>query len=141
MIHKTGPPGCMNWEDWHVPDTGLGEVRMRHTALGVNYADLDHHAGISHPWPVPDEPVVIGFEGVGVVDAYRRAAKRTQLAPEECLLVACHPFDLDAAAKVGVRTALVRRPAKWGDNPPERPAIPPHGTYDIDVNSIAELSG
>lgn len=23
--------------------------------------------GISYPWPVPDEPVVIGFEGVGIV--------------------------------------------------------------------------
>ena len=50
-------------------------------------------------------------------------------------------FDLDAAAEVGFPTALVRRPAEWGDNPSERPAMPPHGTYDIEVDSIAELSG
>jgi NADPH2:quinone reductase len=58
----------MKWEDWHVPDPKLGEVRIRHTAIGVNYADTYHRAGISHPWPVPEEPVVIGFEGVGIVE-------------------------------------------------------------------------
>ncbi|MCP9484226.1 quinone oxidoreductase [Shimia sp. CNT1-13L.2] len=68
VIHKKGPPSCMNWEDWHVPDPAPGEVRMRHTAVGVNYADTYHRGGISHPWPVPNEPVVIGFEGVGIVE-------------------------------------------------------------------------
>ncbi|NQY60355.1 quinone oxidoreductase [Cognatishimia sp.] len=68
VIHKKGPPSCMNWEDWHVPDPGLGEVRMRHTAVGVNYSDTYHRGGISHPWAVPDEPVVIGFEGVGIIE-------------------------------------------------------------------------
>ena len=68
VIHKKGPPGCMKWEDWSVADPKLGEVRIRHTAIGVNYADTYHRAGISHPWPVPEEPVVIGFEGVGIVE-------------------------------------------------------------------------
>ena len=68
VIHKKGPPGCMKWEDRHVADPKLGEVRIRHTAIGVNYADTYHRAGISHPWPVPEEPVVIGFEGVGIVE-------------------------------------------------------------------------
>ena len=68
VIHKKGLPSCMKWEDWHVPDPKLGEVRIRHTAIGVNYADTYHRAGISHPWPVPEEPVVIGFEGVGIVE-------------------------------------------------------------------------
>ena len=58
----------MKWEDWHVADPKLGEERIRHTAIGVNYADTYHRAGISHPWPVPEEPVVIGFEGVGIVE-------------------------------------------------------------------------
>ena len=68
VIHRKGLPSCMKWEDWHVPDPKLGEVRIRHTAIGVNYADTYHRAGISHPWPVPKEPVVIGFEGVGIVE-------------------------------------------------------------------------
>ena len=68
VIHKKGLPSCMKQEDWYVPDPKLGEVRIRHTAIGVNYADTYHRAGISHPWPVPVEPVVIGFEGVGIVE-------------------------------------------------------------------------
>jgi NADPH2:quinone reductase len=68
VIHKKGLPSCMKWEDWHVPDPKPGEVRIRHTAIGVNYADTYHRAGISHPWPVAEEPVVIGFEGVGIVE-------------------------------------------------------------------------
>jgi len=69
VIHELGPPDAMRWEDWPVPDPGVGEVRLRHTAVGVNYADTYHRGGISHPWPVPPCPVVIGFEGVAIVES------------------------------------------------------------------------
>ena len=68
VIHKLGPPEAMQWEAWAVADPALGEVRLRHTAIGVNFADTYHRGGISHPWPVPSCPVVIGFEGVGIVE-------------------------------------------------------------------------
>ncbi|MDX1513161.1 MAG: quinone oxidoreductase [Gammaproteobacteria bacterium] len=58
----------MKWEEWPVPDPGPGEVRLRHTAVGVNFADTYHRGGVSHPWPVPPCPVVIGFEAVGIVE-------------------------------------------------------------------------
>lgn len=69
VVHKLGPPSAMQWEDWPVADPAPGEVRLRHTAIGVNFADTYHRGGISHPWPVPEPPVVIGFEGVGIVEA------------------------------------------------------------------------
>ena len=68
VIHALGPPDVMQWEDWPVTDPSAGEVRLRHTAVGVNFADTYHRGGISHPWPVPPCPVVIGFEGVGIVE-------------------------------------------------------------------------
>ena len=58
----------MRWQDWPLHDPAPGEVQLRHTAIGVNYADTYHRGGIPHPWPVPDPPVVIGFEGVGIVE-------------------------------------------------------------------------
>lgn len=58
----------MHWQEWPVSDPGPGEVRIRHTAIGVNFADTYHRAGISHPWPVPPCPCVIGFEAVGRVE-------------------------------------------------------------------------
>lgn len=68
VIHRLGPPDVMQWQDWPVPDPGLGEVRLRHTAVGVNFADTYHRGGVSHPWKVDAPPVVVGFEGVGVVE-------------------------------------------------------------------------
>ncbi len=68
VIHELGPPETMQWEEWTVPDPALGEVRLRHTAVGVNFADTYHRGGISHPWPVPSCPVVIGFEAVGIIE-------------------------------------------------------------------------
>ena len=46
VIHKLGPPNAMQWEDWTVADPGPGEVRLRHTAVGVNFADSYHRGGI-----------------------------------------------------------------------------------------------
>ena len=68
VIHQLGAPDVMTWQDWPLDDPAPGEIRLRHTAIGVNYADTYHRGGISHPWPVPVPPVVIGFEGVGIVE-------------------------------------------------------------------------
>ena len=68
VLRAFGPPDVMEWKDIDVPPPGEGEVRMRHTAIGINFADTYHRGGISHPWPVPDPPTVIGFEAAGVVE-------------------------------------------------------------------------
>ena len=68
VINEFGSPEVMQWRDWHVPDPSPGEVRLRHTAIGVNFADTYHRGGISHPWKVDTPPFVIVFEGVGIVE-------------------------------------------------------------------------
>lgn len=68
VIHELGPPNVMKWQDWDVPDPAPDEVRVRHTAVGVNFADTYHRGGVSHPWPVPPVPTVIGFEATGIVE-------------------------------------------------------------------------
>ena len=60
VIHEKGPPEVLVWEDIEVPDPGPGEARLRQTAVGVNYVDTYHRAGVPHPWPVPPPPTVIG---------------------------------------------------------------------------------
>jgi len=69
VIHEKGTPDVFRWEDVSVGDPGPGEVRLRHTAIGVNYADTYHRRGINHPIFVPELPTVIGFEAVGIVSA------------------------------------------------------------------------
>ena len=67
VIHETGKPDVLKWEEVDIPSPGHGEVRLRHTAIGVNFADTYHRGGIDHPWKVPPLPCVLGFEAVGIV--------------------------------------------------------------------------
>jgi NADPH2:quinone reductase len=49
VIHEQGPPEAMCWQEWPVPDPGPGEVCIRHTAIGVNFADTYHRAAPFRP--------------------------------------------------------------------------------------------
>jgi len=64
-IHKTGGPEVMQWEEVPVGNPGAGEVRLRHTAVGVNYIDTYHRSGL-YKLPLP---AGIGSEAAGVVEA------------------------------------------------------------------------
>jgi NADPH2:quinone reductase len=64
-IHKTGGPDVMQFDEVAVPAPGLGEARVRHTAIGVNYIDTYHRSGL-YPLPMPSG---IGSEAAGVVEA------------------------------------------------------------------------
>lgn len=86
---------------------------------------------------------VLSCEGFGfyklLPQSYLKAAELLQLEPEECCMVACHPFDLDAAKKVGFKTAMVRRPNEWGGpDAPNQPDFEP-GEYDVMVETFPEL--
>ena len=66
VIHATGGPSVMRWED-HDPGTpGPGEVRLNQEAVGLNYIDVYHRTGL---YPLPALPAVLGLEGAGVVEA------------------------------------------------------------------------
>lgn len=69
VIHEKGSPDVFRWEEAEVGAPAAGEVRIRNNAIGVNYVDTYHRRGMAHPWPVPPLPVVLGFEGVGTVEA------------------------------------------------------------------------
>ncbi len=68
VLYELGSPDNFRWVDWPIDPIKADEVRLRHTAIATNFNNIYHRAGISHPWPVPPCPVVIGFEGVGVVE-------------------------------------------------------------------------
>lgn len=65
-IHETGGPEVILWEDVEIGLPGPGEVRLRHSAVGLNYIDVGHRSGF---YPLPALPAVIGMEGAGVIEA------------------------------------------------------------------------
>ena len=85
---------------------------------------------------------VISYEGIGkykvLPEAYLTAARWLQLKPEECCMVACHNFDLDAAKNAGFKTAFVRRPDEWGAAGPPDPG--PNPNHDIVAAGFPDLA-
>ena len=64
-IERTGGPEVIQWRDADLPAPGENEVRMRATAIGLNYIDAYHRSGL---YPV-DLPSGLGSEAAGVVEA------------------------------------------------------------------------
>ena len=65
-VHETGDASVMQWEEVKVADPAAGEVRLRHTAIGLNFIDIYFRAGI---YPSPQLPFVPGLEAAGVIES------------------------------------------------------------------------
>ena len=63
--HKQGGPEVMQYEDVAVGEPAQGQVRIKHTAIGVNFVDTYQRSGL-YPMQLPQ---VAGNEGAGVVEA------------------------------------------------------------------------
>jgi NADPH2:quinone reductase len=65
-IHQTGGPEALVYEEIPLGEPGAGEVRLRQTAIGLNFIDTYHRSGL---YPVPELPAVLGREASGTVEA------------------------------------------------------------------------
>lgn len=64
-FHSTGGPEVLQLEKVEVGDPGPGEVRMRHVAVGLNFADTYFRNG-TYPIPLP---AGMGVEASGIIQA------------------------------------------------------------------------
>ena len=64
-FHATGGPDVLKWESVDVAAPGPGEVRVRNTAIGVNFIDTYQRSGL-YPVTLPSG---LGTEAAGVVEA------------------------------------------------------------------------
>ena len=64
-FHEVGGPEVMRFEKAEVGNPGPGQVRLRHVAVGLNFADTYFRSGI-YPVPLPSG---LGNEASGVVEA------------------------------------------------------------------------
>ena len=70
-IYETGGPENLRWEEVEVGDPEPGQVRVRNTAIGLNFVDTYQRGGL-YPMALP---VTLGSEGAGVVEAVGRRVK------------------------------------------------------------------
>ena len=64
-MREPGGPEVMFWESEDLPDPTGDMVRIRHTAIGLNYIDTYHRSGL-YTLPLPTK---LGVEAAGVVEA------------------------------------------------------------------------
>lgn len=64
-IHKHGGPEEMRFEQVDLAAPEAGQVRLKQTAIGLNFIDVYTRTGL-YPGPTP---AVLGVEGAGVVEA------------------------------------------------------------------------
>ncbi len=76
-IPKTGGPDVLEVREAADPTPGLGEVRIRVAASGVNFADLMARVGL-YP-DAPPLPAVVGYEVAGTIDAVGAGVTRLKV--------------------------------------------------------------
>ena len=64
-IHEAGGPEVLRVEQTEVGDPGSGQVRVRHSAIGLNFADTYFRTGY-YPVPLPNG---MGVEASGIIEA------------------------------------------------------------------------
>jgi NADPH2:quinone reductase len=71
-VHKYGGPEVLRWEEVEVGDPGPGQIRIRQTAVGLNYIDVYLRTGL---YPQETMPFTPGMEGAGVITAVGKGVR------------------------------------------------------------------
>ena len=103
-LNATGGPEVLSFEDVNVGDPGPGEVRLRQTAVGLNFIDVYHRTGL-YPLELPSG---IGLEAAGVVEALGEGV--TDFAVGDRVAYAGPPIGAYAEARLIPAKAIVKLP-------------------------------
>ena len=107
-VYEHGGPEKLRWEEVQVGEPGEGQVRVRNTAVGLNFVDTYQRSGL-YPMPLPFTP---GSEGAGVVEAVGPKVKEFKVGDR-----VAYSSPIGAYAEVVLRPAarLVKIPAGIDD--------------------------
>lgn len=120
-IHELGGPEVLRIEDREVGDPGPGEVRIRVEAVGLNRAEAMYRAG---RYPVkPQLPSLIGYEGVGVIEALGDGVSGHAVGDRVCVLPMIQQGQYGIWAEQAIVPARIILPAPSGLSPAEAASI------------------
>ena len=110
-FHAPGAPEVLKLEELDLPEPAAGEVRIRHTAIGLNFQDIYARSG-AYPFPLPSG---LGTEAAGVVEAVGEGVTDFQVGERVCyisgpVLGACATHRNYPAAR------LLKSPAHMSDD-------------------------
>ncbi len=105
-IKKPGGPEVMSWEDVEVGKPGPGQVRIKHTAVGLNFIDIYHRTGM---YPL-EYPCGLGLEAAGLVEAVGEGVN--DLKKGNRVAYAAPPVGAYSEARLIAADRLVKLPAE-----------------------------
>jgi NADPH2:quinone reductase len=68
-IHENGGPEVLKWEDVELLPPAAGEAQLRHTAIALNFSDVNVRRGGFYLARPLQFPVILGNEAAGVVES------------------------------------------------------------------------
>ena len=108
-LHAHGGPEVMKWEEVVVGAPGINEVRLKTTAVGLNFIDTYHRSGL-YTIPLPSG---LGLESAGIVEAL--GANVTDLKIGDRVACASAPIGAYSETRLMPADKLVKIPAGVSD--------------------------
>ncbi len=101
---ETGHAGVLSYESMSIGPLGVGQVLVRHEAIGVNFIDIYHRSGL---YPV-DLPSGMGAEAAGIVEAVGEGV--TRVKPGDRVVYASGPLGAYSEARAISEISLIKIP-------------------------------
>jgi NADPH:quinone reductase-like Zn-dependent oxidoreductase len=120
-IHTLGGPEVLQIEDLAVGEPGPGEVRIRVEAVGLNRSEAMYRAG-RYPTK-PQLPSLIGYEGVGTIEALGAGVEGFAVGERVCVLPMIQQGQYGIWAEQAIVPARILLPAPPGLSPAEAASI------------------
>jgi len=108
-IEEFGGPEVLRWRDVEPGEPGPGQVRLRHTAVGLNFIDTYHRSGL-YPLELPSG---LGSEAAGVVEALGAGVEGFEVGQR--VAYTGRPPDAYSEARLIAADLLVPLPDAVGD--------------------------
>ena len=123
-IHANGGPEVMRWEEHELPPPAAGEARVRHTAIGINYSDVNVRRGGFYLARPLRFPLILGNEAAGVVESVGPGV--IDVGPGDRVVYAGHARRvLRGDRRLCASPQCSGRPADQASGRHVRPAAPP----------------
>lgn len=109
-IEHNGGPEVLEYKSVTVGKSGQGEVRIRHTAIGLDFIDVYHRTGL---YPVPT-PFIPGLEGAGIVEEVGSGVSHLTVGDRVCYPAG--PLGSYSQARIMPADRLVKTPDYLSDD-------------------------
>ena len=106
-FHETGGPEVLRYQDVEVGNPGAGQVRLRHIAVGLNYADTYFRNG-TYRIPLP---AGMGVEGAGVVESIGPGVSNVQVGDQVTYTGFVNTLGAYSTERIVPAAPLIRLPA------------------------------